>query len=109
MRIYTIGGSQSKKVNNHLSIYGSLLIQNLMILFGNGVIGELRTEADSDNALLVLRWVMRSAGGCMQHELTESEKQNLLLYQNNHGCHLQEGDPPGYIFISPQPNPARFE
>ena len=83
-------------------------LTNLIIMFGNGVIGEMRAEGDSLDALKILSGVIHGPGACRPHVLTPDELTKLWIYHSGDECYIQEGTPPGYIFVNPKPQPHLF-
>jgi len=81
---------------------------NLIVLFGNGVIGELRAEGEDTVALQLLQRIILGPGACQPHQLTGDEDMRVWLYQPGDECYLQEGEPPGYVFVNPVPQPHLF-
>jgi hypothetical protein len=80
----------------------------LMLTFGNGIILEFRAEADSEEALDVLRNIIKGIGACQPAILTLEEQQKLWLYAPDHECYTQGNPPQGYIFVNPIPQPDNF-
>jgi len=80
----------------------------MIVLFGNGVIGELRAEGEDAVALHLLQRIILGPGACQPHQLADHEHGQLWLYQPGDECYRQEGAPPGYIFVNPIPQPHLF-
>jgi hypothetical protein len=81
---------------------------NLIVLFGNGAIGELRAESENTDALHLLQRIISGPGACQAHQLTDDKRRRVWLYQPGDECYIQVGEPPGYIFVNPQPQPDLF-
>jgi hypothetical protein len=80
----------------------------LVVLFGNGVIGELRAVSEDAVALQLLQRIILGPGACQPHQLTDDEHRYLWLYQPGDECYLQQGEPPGFVFVNPIPQPDLF-
>ncbi|WP_113959966.1 hypothetical protein [Roseimicrobium gellanilyticum] len=83
-------------------------IYKLVLVLGNGVILELRAEADSEEVLRVLRGLFKGVGSCEQVTLTDKQKQRLWYYYEGDECYEQRGKNPGYMMIDPVPRPEKF-
>jgi hypothetical protein len=81
---------------------------NLIVLFGNGAIGEMRAESEDTAVLQLLQRIISAPGACQAHQLTDDERMRVWLYQPGDECYLQAGEPPGYIFVNPVPQPHLF-
>ena len=81
---------------------------NMIVLFGNGVIGELRAEGEDTMALQLLQQIILGPGACQSHQLTDDEHMRVWLFQPGDACYLQAGEPPGYVFVNPIPQPHLF-
>jgi hypothetical protein len=76
----------------------SLLV--LYLEFANGVINELKAEAETAAGIDLVRGLAMGAGGAHKINLSEEEKKKLWLYEEGYECYLQGKD--GYIFINPE-------
>jgi hypothetical protein len=83
-------------------------IYKLVLGLGNGIILELRAEADSEEALRVLRGLFKGVGSCTPVTLTAGQKQRLWYHHEGDECHQQPGKHPGYMMIDPVPRPEKF-
>jgi hypothetical protein len=83
-------------------------IYKLVVGLGNGIILELRAEADSEEVLEVLRGLFKGVGSCAQVTLTDTQKQRLWYYHEGDECYQQPGKNPGYMMIDPVPRPEKF-
>lgn len=81
---------------------------SLIVTFGNGVIGEMKAEGDSVEAIQLLRGIIAGPGACKKVTLQSEEKKRLWLYTDGYECYTQEGTPPGYIFVNPLPQTNKF-
>jgi hypothetical protein len=83
-------------------------LMQLVLALGNGIIVEMRAEADSDDALAALRDLLIHVGSCQLIDLAPEIKQRLWLYVDGDQCYQQGTTNPGYIFVNPLPQPAKF-
>jgi hypothetical protein len=81
-------------------------LMGLYLEFANGVILELRAEAETWEGIELIRGLATGAGSCTQVELTTAEKAKLWLYHEGDICFKQGAD--AYIFLAPQPVPYKF-
>jgi hypothetical protein len=68
-------------------------IQTLVLVFGNGVWGEVHVIGESHEALNILRTILKRGG----YSPTEAPFQGATLYQQGNECWE------GFIFIDPTP------
>lgn len=81
---------------------------SLVLAFGNGVILELRAEAESQVALDVLIGLAVGTGACTKIMLDPEIAERLWLYDATYDCYQQGTKSPAYIFIHPFPQPHKF-
>jgi hypothetical protein len=86
---------------------------NLMgwyITLANGIILELKIEGDTQEALNVVRGMLRGVGSAKPVTLSKTEKENLWLFEEGLESYQQGiGKTPGYIFLNPVPQPRKFD
>jgi hypothetical protein len=58
----------------------------LVLALGNGIILEMRAEADSHEALDVLRGLVRGTGNCQPVVLDGAQRERLWLYAEGDEC-----------------------
>ncbi len=84
----------------------------VMILYmslANGAIVEMKAEADSEEALDVLRGLIQGAGSGVRADLSAQEKTKCWLYEEGYECYTQGVKNPAYFFVYPAPRPKAFE
>jgi hypothetical protein len=81
-------------------------LMSLYLAVCNGVILEMRAEAETPEGIDLLHGLLTGAGGCRRVELDEATKQKLWLYHEGDRCYLQGRD--GFMFIDPNPKPEKF-
>ena len=85
---------------------------HVMILYmslANGAIVEMKAEADSEEALDVLRGLIQGAGSGVRADLSAQEKAKCWLYEEGYECYTQGVKDPAYFFVNPAPRPEAFE
>ena len=75
----------------------------------NGAIVEMKAEADSEEALGVLRGLIQGAGSGVRADLSAQEKATCWLYEEGYECYTQGVKNPAYFFVYPAPRPKAFE
>ena len=80
----------------------------LALAFGNGTILEMCAEADSQEALDILRGLAQGTGACHPRQLTPTERQTLWLYRDGFEVYARDGSSPTYLFVNPVPQPKLF-
>ena len=81
----------------------------LYLSFANGIILEMKAEADTDDSLDVLRGIILGAGSCAEFTLSGHEKNKVWLYEEGYECYKQGEKSPAYIFVNPTPQPNKFD
>jgi hypothetical protein len=80
----------------------------LVLVFGNGILVEMRVEAESQYLIEVLQGLAIGTGRCELIELTSEEKDKLWLYEEGDLCYRQPMREPAFAFIDPVPHPEKF-
>ena len=83
-------------------------ILDLILLYGNGEILELRAVGENEDVIGALRGVVIGTGGSKKIEIALEEKQSLWLYREGDECYQQPMSNGGYTFIDPTPQPDKF-
>jgi hypothetical protein len=85
-------------------------VELLVLLYGNGVIIELRTEGESEDAIQAMRGLAIGTGRAKLIELTDEQKKNLWFYHEGDECYVQSsgGEPFSFSMIDPIPRPEKF-
>ncbi len=81
---------------------------DLYLALANGAVLEMRAEADSEEALELMRGMVTGVGSCRSIVLNEEQKQALWFFQENDECYQQGSNSPGFIFIDPMIQPQNF-
>lgn len=86
-------------------------VMPLYMSFANGIIVEMKAEADSEEALTLIRGLALGAGSCTLIEsLADEDKARLWLFEEGYDCYRQgRGPDAAYIFVNPTPQPHLFE
>ena len=84
-------------------------LMSLYLSLANGVIIEMKAEADSEEALGALRGLIEGAGSGVRRDLSEEEKAACWLYEEGYDCYTQGATDPAYFFVNPTPCPEVFE
>ncbi len=84
-------------------------VMDLYMSLANGTIVEMKAEGDSEEALDVLRGLIRGAGAGVQADLSAQEKAACWLYEEGYECYTQGVNDPAYFFVNPAPRPEAFE
>jgi len=80
----------------------------LYLSFANGIILEMKAEAETDDSLDVLRGIILGAGSCVAATLSDDEKNKAWLYHEGYECYKQGNKSPAYIFVNPTHQPNKF-
>ena len=84
-------------------------LMDFYLWLANGIVLEMHAEADSTDALEVLQAMITNVGAGRRFEPTPSQLTQFWLYQDGDECYQQGSDKsPGYFFVKPTPQPARF-
>ncbi len=81
----------------------------LYMSLADGAIVEMKAEADSEEALDVLRGLIQGAGSGVRADLSAQEKAKCWLYEEGYECYTQGDKDPAYFFVNPAPRPEAFE
>ena len=81
----------------------------LYMSLADGAIVEMKAEADSEEALDVLRGLIQGAGSGVRADLSAQEKTRCWLYEEGYECYTQGVKDPAYFFVNPAPRPEAFE
>ncbi len=84
-------------------------VMELYMSLANGLIVEMKAEGDSEEALEVLRGLIRGAGNGKQAHLSAQEKAACWLYEEGYECYTQGINDPAYFFVHPVPRPEAFD
>ena len=80
----------------------------LIVRFGNRAIGERRAAREHTAARHRVQRSSSGPGVCHRHQLTDDERMRSWFYQPGDECSRQAGEPPGYRFVHPLPQPQLF-
>ncbi len=78
----------------------------LYLTVANGLVIELRVEAESAAALEAARGLFTGAGRAIP--LSPEARRQVWLYQEGDEAYQQGDGPGGYFFINPVPQPDKF-
>ncbi|MFT3891751.1 MAG: hypothetical protein QM730_08980 [Anaerolineales bacterium] len=85
-------------------------LMGMYLTLANGIILELKVEGDTEDALNVIRGMLRGVGSAKPVSPSETEKEKLWLFEDGFECYQQgSGKTPGYIFLNPVPQPDKFD
>jgi hypothetical protein len=85
-------------------------LMGMYLTLANGIILELKVEGDTEEALNVVRGMLRGVGSAKPAALSDAEKEKLWLFEEGFECYQQGNSKmPGYIFLNPVPRPSKFE
>jgi hypothetical protein len=81
----------------------------MYLTLANGIILEMKIEGDTVDAINVVRGMLRGVGSTKPVILSETEKENLWLFEERVESYQQgKGETSGYIFLSPVPQANKF-
>jgi len=85
-------------------------LMGLYITLANGIILEMKVEGDTVEAINLVMGMLRGAGSATPVTISETEKENLWLFEEGFESYQQGNDTsPGYIFLNPVSQPDKFE
>lgn len=82
--------------------------EKMVLGLGNGIVIEMRAVGESEEALEVLRGLLRSVGNCKPVNLEPEWQARLWLPHEGDECWRQPGSNPGHMSVDPIPRPERF-
>jgi hypothetical protein len=90
-------------------LYNKETLMQLYMALANGIVVEMKAEGDIEEAIDILRGMLRGAGSAKAITLSDTVKENLWLFEEGFECYQQGSDKhPGYVFINPVPQPDKF-